>query len=855
MLTEDDDDESDDESDDDSVARNTNMGRNGDDAEEDEEANPTTTQSEDGNNSDIIMDALRKVLTEAAAVNLGCDTGGDYHYARNFKAFEDVVDDARVKITNMLDACVRSAAGVSGGDGGGENHDDADAECSVDAAREDAEERFERMRDAVDARCDAIDAAVMIARGDNARCVVTSTSAMGMTATAGGEKGGRGRRSDGRLDASATRPQEQFEDEVDNARDNREHKGLMRPIGYESYEAYAEALRKRVSFPDFIQAPRRATLPTPLDEENELSVVSTVEELEALAQVLDECKEFAVDLEHHSYRSFKGFTCLMQISTREKDFVVDTLTLRSHLRDALGKVFADENILKVMHGADNDVQWLQKDFGMFIACLFDTGQAARVLELPSKGLAYLLHHYCGVKANKKFQLADWRMRPLTKEMVEYARGDTHHLLYVFDRLKEALHAQGPDCIAETLSRSRDVCLKRYEPPSFDEGAYYEDLVKTDNLKELSDPQLAVYAALFGWRDSTARDADESIGYVMPRGLMLRLSTTTPSTTRALLAECRGEAPLVAKHATHVVDLIARAHALGAPSYKPVRAPQDAQTTANTARPGVVAVGASDASTELVKENDGDDGKALEPLEPIIRAKKTTTTTTKPDPAAKRKRGGSLASLMSGGKKKSTTKKMISSAEIFGSWGADAAPAPTVEPVNAPAKKEITTVKDADAADVPGSSHRGTIELPELGISVPAPFRPSDKNRPFIVPMDREQEAADARAELARRREEKMRGYDSSDSDEDVEAAEREEMEAMAKEFDSTDQRRKITEMAKKEFGISGFDILHEPAEPKKEKRGFNERFKNVYEEPFKAGPKSRVFPRGGNRFTTFKDGE
>ena len=797
---------------------------------------------------------LRDALEAAAAVNLW-ETGGDYHYARNFKEFEETVDAARGTIARMLDGSVRSSVegsgDVGGGGGGGERERVEDA----DSAREKAEGLFERVRDAVDARCDAIDAAVMIARGDNARCVVTASTTSGEGTTGSG----RGRRSDGRLDASATRPQEQFEDGVDNARDNREHKGLLRPIGYESYEAYAEALRNRVSFPDFIRAPRRATLPTPLDDENELSVVTTVEELEALAKILDECKEFAVDLEHHSYRSFKGFTCLMQISTREKDFVVDCLALRSHLRDALGKVFADENVLKVMHGADNDVQWLQKDFGMFIACLFDTGQAARVLELPSKGLAYLLHHYCGVKANKKFQLADWRMRPLTKEMVEYARGDTHHLLYVFDRLKEALHAQGPDCIAETLSRSRDVCLKRYEPPSFDEGAYYEDLVKMDNLKELSDPQMAVYAALFGWRDATARDADESIGYVMPRGLMLRLSTTTPSSTRALLAECRGEAPLVAKHAAQVVDLITRAHALGAPSYKPVRATRDVQTTttnpaanpaANPARRGDGAVGGSDASTELVKESDGDE-KAIKPLEPIIRGESTT----KPAPAAKRKRGGSLASLMSGGKtaKKKSTTTMISSAEIFGSWGADAAPAPPDEPTNASAAEKEITTKDED--DAPASSKRGTIELPGLGISVPAPFRPTDKNRPFFVPTDREQEAADARSELARRREERMRGYDSSDSDEDVEAAEREEMEAMAKEFDSTDERRKISEMAKKEFGISGFDILHEPAEPKTEKRGFNERFKNVYEEPFKAGPKSRVFPRGGNRFATFKDGE
>lgn len=40
------------------------------------------------------------------------------------------------------------------------------------------------------------------------------------------------------------------------------------------------------------------------------------------------------------------------------------------------------------------------------AMLIDTWlQAARVLELPSAGLAYLLNHFCGVVADKRFQLA------------------------------------------------------------------------------------------------------------------------------------------------------------------------------------------------------------------------------------------------------------------------------------------------------------------------------------------------------------------------------------------------------------------------------------------------------------------
>lgn len=40
-----------------------------------------------------------------------------------------------------------------------------------------------------------------------------------------------------------------------------------------------------------------------------------------------------------------------------------------------------------------------------------------------------------VQTDKKYQLADWRVRPLSEELMLYARTDTHYLLYVYDRLK------------------------------------------------------------------------------------------------------------------------------------------------------------------------------------------------------------------------------------------------------------------------------------------------------------------------------------------------------------------------------------------------------------------------------------
>ena len=59
--------------------------------------------------------------------------------------------------------------------------------------------------------------------------------------------------------------------------------------------------------------------------------MDTAAALRSMAERLAGVAEVAVDLEHHSHRSFQGITCLMQISTRSEDFVVDALALRNDL--------------------------------------------------------------------------------------------------------------------------------------------------------------------------------------------------------------------------------------------------------------------------------------------------------------------------------------------------------------------------------------------------------------------------------------------------------------------------------------------------------------------------------------------
>ena len=86
---------------------------------------------------------------------------------------------------------------------------------------------------------------------------------------------------------------------------------------------------------------------------------------------------------------------------------MDVIKAREHVW-YLNEVFADPAIMKVLHGADRDIVWLQKDFGVYVVNMFDSGQAARALGYESFGLAYLLKRYCGVIVNKEYQRADWR---------------------------------------------------------------------------------------------------------------------------------------------------------------------------------------------------------------------------------------------------------------------------------------------------------------------------------------------------------------------------------------------------------------------------------------------------------------
>jgi exosome complex exonuclease RRP6 len=248
--------------------------------------------------------------------------------------------------------------------------------------------------------------------------------------------------------------------------------------------------------------------------------------------------------------------------------LVDALALR-HLLPQLGQFFADPSVVKVLHGCDKDVLWLQRDCGLYLVNCFDTHVAAKALNYPALSLAHLLKMHCGVNADKKHQLSDWRARPLPAEMQHYAKEDTHFLLYIFDRMRlEVSKKLGKAGLEHVFDASRQLCLARYEKESFDPLGYR--LLFKENatsraipkLEDLSSVQDATLSALWDWRDRTARREDESCAALMSNSELLRIGLHMPQSGVQLEQLCGPLSPHTRKCTSEILKLIADTISVG-----------------------------------------------------------------------------------------------------------------------------------------------------------------------------------------------------------------------------------------------------------------------------------------------------
>jgi ribonuclease D len=277
--------------------------------------------------------------------------------------------------------------------------------------------------------------------------------------------------------------------------------------------------------------------------------IRTGVELDALVDELTTCRAIGIDTEADSLHHYTEKVCLIQMTTfGGASCLVDPLALRD--LSPLAPIFADASVLKVVHGGDNDVRLMRRDFGFTFQTMFDTSIAARLLGDTELGLQALVRNLLGVELSKGSQKDDWSKRPLTPKQEAYALADVEHLMALAANLTDRLADAGRTDWAREEFEALAIlpaAEKRHGPDEFR---------RIKGSAKLSRRQQAVLRELYVWREELAAAADRPPFKIVGPEILLALAELS-SPTIDDVARVLSSYPRQARQFEHVFAAITR----------------------------------------------------------------------------------------------------------------------------------------------------------------------------------------------------------------------------------------------------------------------------------------------------------
>lgn len=295
------------------------------------------------------------------------------------------------------------------------------------------------------------------------------------------------------------------------------------------------------------------TRQNPCTPPRRMRLIETMPELERLAGELAGEPLIAADTEAAGYHRYLDRVCLLQLSTRDRTWIVDTIALGS--LNPIADAFESPDVEVVFHDADFDLRLLDRDFGIAVRGLFDTKVAARFAGERSFGLANLLEEALGVELEKKYQRADWAKRPLSDEMLEYAATDTRYLPQLRDLLRARLEELGRLHWAEEEFLIGEQV--RWDPPDDADDGF----LRLKGTRDLSPRSLAALRELYRWRETVAEERDAAPFRVLTNDVLVEAARRLPGDMGALASVPGLSAGNVRRWGDALLSAIERARSL------------------------------------------------------------------------------------------------------------------------------------------------------------------------------------------------------------------------------------------------------------------------------------------------------
>ncbi len=173
-------------------------------------------------------------------------------------------------------------------------------------------------------------------------------------------------------------------------------------------------------------------------------VAESAEQFEKMMGDITKQKVIAVDFEEHQLHSYLGMQVYMQVSTVKHNYLIFLPSCFNLMNGDMRAVLESKSVVKLLHGGDNDILHLQRDFGIYARAVVDTQHVYNyVYGISEKGFKIgfkmmsneLLKATYPVDFDSSMQLADWRIHPLPYNMKMYAMYDSYLLLKCWNLLR------------------------------------------------------------------------------------------------------------------------------------------------------------------------------------------------------------------------------------------------------------------------------------------------------------------------------------------------------------------------------------------------------------------------------------
>ncbi len=284
-----------------------------------------------------------------------------------------------------------------------------------------------------------------------------------------------------------------------------------------------------------------------MSSETTIRFIDTQEELNQFCEQLCNADWIALDTEFLREKTYYPKLCLLQIATPDQVACIDPIAIDD--LSAVLDILFDIAITKVLHSGRQDLEIFYHLAGKVPSPVFDSQIAALLLGYPEQvGYASLVKDELGIELDKLHTRADWSVRPLSEEQLQYAADDVVYLAEIYQRLSEKLADLGrSDWLLEDFQRltKRDL----YENPP--EDAW----LKVKGGNRLRGDSLSILQSLASWRERVAQQKDRPKGWILRDDALVDISRQKPDSL-AVLGKIRGLSEgLVRNSGDKIVELV------------------------------------------------------------------------------------------------------------------------------------------------------------------------------------------------------------------------------------------------------------------------------------------------------------